>query len=135
MLALGEDIGKHECKVGHAGHDDERSNECVESSAATDVHNSKERVEYGAHDCCVEGVAPFLVNLADPGGERCRVVTTEGPEHTAGGDVAANVCGDGGQEDDDDETEGSGVRVCGLAVDFGEGEGPGGFEEGVEVVH
>ena len=36
--------------------------------------------------------------------------------------------------DDDEEAEGAGDGVGGLAVELGEGEGPGVREEGVEVV-
>lgn len=67
--------------------------------------------------------------------ERCGVVAAEGPEHAAAGDVAANVCAKGREEDDDEEAEGAAVRVCGLAVEFCEGKGPGVREEGVEVVY
>ena len=51
------------------------------------------------------------------------------------GRVGSDGCAKGGEEDDNEEAEGAAVRVCGLAVKFGEGEGPGVREEGVEVVY
>ena len=72
--------------------------------------------------------------MADPGGERGCAVATERPEHAAGCNVAADAGAEGGQEDDDEEAEGAGARVCGLAVEFGEGERPGVVEEGGQVV-
>jgi hypothetical protein len=36
--------------------------------------------------------------------------------------------------DDDEQAEGAGEGVCALAVEFGEGEGPGVAEERVEIV-
>lgn len=129
-----QDVGQDEGQVRARAHDDEGADERGKRGAVADVDSAEHRVHQRAGEGRVERVLLRAVHAAQPGAEGCGGVAAERPEHAAGGDVGADVGAECGQVDDDEEAEGASKGVCGLAVEFGEGEGPGVGKEGVEVV-
>lgn len=75
-----------------------------------------------------------MVDRANPRREGSCTVATKRPQHATRRNVAANVCAEHGEEDNDEEAEGAGIGVCGLAVQLGEREWPRVGEERVEIV-
>ena len=130
----GKDVGRDEGQVRATGHDDERPDESRKGGAIAHVDGAEQAVEHGAGERRVERVLLRGVYAADPRAAWCGVVAAQRPQHAARGDVCADVCAEGGEVDDDEEAEGAGNGVGGLAVEVGEGEWPGIREEGVEVI-
>ena len=135
MRPAGEDVGRDEGEVRAAGHDDEGPDERSERGAVAHVDSAEQAIKHRAGERRVERVLLRLVHAADPRAARRRIIAPQRPQHAARGDVCADVGAERGEVDDDEEAEGAGDGVGGLAVELGEGEGPGVREEGVEVVY
>lgn len=134
MRSAGGDVGKNEGEVGAAAHDDEGPDESGERGAVAHVDGAEQAIKHGAGERRVERVLLRGMHATDPRAARRGVVAAQRPQHAARSDVCADVGAEGGEVDDDEEAEGAGDGVGGLAVELGEGEGPGVREEGVEVV-
>ena len=134
MRPAGEDVGRDEGEVGAAAHNDEGPDESGERGAVAHVDGAEQAIKHRAGERRVERVLLRLVHAADPRAARRRIIAPQRPQHAARGDVCADVGAERGEVDDDEEAEGAGDGVGGLAVELGEGEGPGVREEGVEVV-
>lgn len=134
MCTPGKDVRQNERKVRAAAHNDEGAHERRERGAVAHVDGAEHGVDYRAGERRVERVLLRTVHAANPAAEGCGVVAAQCPQHAAGCNVGTNVCAEGGQVDDDEKAQRTGEGVCGLAVEFGEGEGPGVVEERVEVV-
>lgn len=100
------------------GKHDEGPHECCEGRGVHDLDDRQQSADDGAHDRCVEGVAEARVDLTYPVRVRDCVVACERVQHAAGGEVAADAGAEGGEKDDDEETEGAAAGVGRLAVDF-----------------
>lgn len=116
MSSAAKEIRHDECKVREGREDDEGADKGGERSAGADVDEAEDGVEHGAGESCVERRSVAMVDAADPSGEGRRAVAAERPKHAAGGDVAADVCAEHREEDDDEEPEGAGMAVGCLAV-------------------
>lgn len=116
MASAAKEIRHDECKVREGREDNEGADKGGERGAGADVDEAEDGVKHGTGESCVEGGSVAMVDAADPSGERRRAVAAERPKHAAGGDVAADVCAEHWEEDDDEEPKGAGIAVSCLTV-------------------
>lgn len=116
-------------EVRKTGQLHEASHKGAESGGRAKVDACQDGDEATADQGGVEGVLKLGADASKPSRERSGAVTRNGPECTAGGDVAAAGSNKGRQESDDQETESAAMGAGGLAVDLSK------REEGGRVGH
>lgn len=132
--APGEDMREDGGEVGERRQLHETTDEGIESGGGSDVNAGKDGNDHTTGQGCVERVVHPGIDAAEPAGEGGRPITRNGPQGTAGGDVATSTCDGSGKEGHDQQTKGAASSTRGLAVDLGEGETVGIFHDLVEVV-
>ena len=63
----------------------------VESSGRADVDASEDGDHAATDKSSIERIVQARINLPDPSGKGCRIVSSQCPQGAAGGDVAANA--------------------------------------------
>lgn len=132
--APGEDMREDGGEVGKRGQLHETADEGIESGGGSDVNASKDGNDHTTDQGRVKRVVHPGIDTSEPAGEGGRSITRNGPQGTAGGDVATSTCDDSGQEGNDQQSKGATSSTRGLAVDLGEGKTVGVAHDQVEVI-
>ena len=120
--AAGQDVREDSHEVGKTGQLHEAADEGVESRGRAEVDAGQDGDDAAAGERGVEGVVEGRVDVAEPFREGRCAVARQCPESSAGGDVAASGCDQGGQEGDEQKAQSAAAGAGGLVVDLGEGE-------------
>lgn len=92
-------------EIGKRGQLYEAANKSVEGGRRADVDTGEDGDNGTADEGRVEGVVHPGVDMPDPVRERGSSVTSQGPEGTAGSDIATSAVDDSRQEGHNQKTE------------------------------